>query len=436
VAVAHDRATVAAGSELMRLVVTGASGFIGRNALLRAPRDWQITAVANRTPGLEEFVTAHRLSNVRVVRCDLTDAADVRAASSQAGRADAVLYLAANGDPAASAERPRWDLESNTLALVTFLDAWPVDHVVYLSSGAVYDGLPYAISKLASEQYVRFFCERRHAVGGYVNVRFFGAYGPYEPARKITTRWLLALASGQRDFVLRGNGENLIDFMYVDDAIDGMLRLVETAGTRATIDVASGNPVSINAIVAAMARVLSVEVTVRHEGETEEYIQFRSSDTTMRDRCGEGHMFAGTDTRPVQVDVSMTRLRRAAVARWVLCADAYALPFRAESFRMVLLAAVLEHTREPWRILAEARRVLKPGGTVVIVVPNDVTMSAGRLVLRKFPIRYPDHLTFMTPGRIRGWLSDGFRTREAFHLPIRQLPFAVNLYHFVVAERI
>jgi ubiquinone/menaquinone biosynthesis C-methylase UbiE len=152
--------------------------------------------------------------------------------------------------------------------------------------------------------------------------------------------------------------------------------------------------------------------------------------------CGEGHMFADTPTRPVQMDVSMTRLARATGrGRWLLCADAYALPFRSESFRLVLLAAVLEHTLEPWRILAEARRVLKPGGQVVIVVPNDVTMSAGRLVLRKFPIRYPDHLTFTTPGRVRRWLAEGYRIREAFHLPVRQLPFAVNLYHFVVAER-
>jgi len=152
--------------------------------------------------------------------------------------------------------------------------------------------------------------------------------------------------------------------------------------------------------------------------------------------CGEGHMFAGTDIRPVQMDVSMIRLRRAASSsRWLVCADGYQLPFRSESFRMVLLAAVLEHTREPQRILAEARRVLEPGGRVVIVVPNDVTMSAGRLVLRKFPIRYPDHVTFTTPGRMRRWLADGFRIREAFHLPVRQLPFAVNLYHFVVAER-
>jgi len=183
---------------------------------------------------------------------------------------------------------------------VTFLEQWPVDHLVYLSSGAVYDGcvgavspatavaprLPYAISKLASEQYIRFFCERRHALGSYVNVRFFGAYGPYEPPRKITTRWLLALAAGQREFVVRGNGGNLIDFMYVDDAVDGMLRLVSAGGTSATVDFGSGAPVSVNAIVETMARTLGVDVTIRHQGETEEYIQFHSSDRTMRERFG------------------------------------------------------------------------------------------------------------------------------------------------------
>jgi UDP-glucose 4-epimerase len=284
----------------MRVIVTGASGFIGRNVLLRAPRDWDIVAVAHQTPGLEAFVAGHQLTNVRVVRCDLTDAAAVRALAVESGRADAGLYLAANGDPAASAERPRWDLESNTVALVTFLEHCTIDHLVYLSSGAVYDGLigavspatpasprlPYAISKLASEYYVRFFSERRRTPSSYINVRFFGAYGPYEPARKITTRWLLALAAGQREFTLRGNGENLIDFMYVDDAVDGMLRLVQAAGTSTTVDFASGAPVSVNAVVQAMARTLGVDVSVRHQGVTEEYIQFHSIDRAMSDRFG------------------------------------------------------------------------------------------------------------------------------------------------------
>ena len=284
----------------MKLLLTGASGFIGYNVLLRAPRDWEIVAVYHRTPGLEQFVAAQGLANVRVEQCDLLDAAAVKALAVRVGRPDAMLYLAANGDPAASAERPRWDLDSNTAAFVTTLEHCPSDHVVYVSSGAVYDGLtgtvtpatpvspllPYAISKLASEQYLRFFAERRQSVSSYVNVRFFGAYGPYEAPRKITTKWLSAIRDGQREFVIRGNGQNLVDFMYVDDAVDGFLALTRAAGTRATVDFASGTPVSVNDVVQMMAKVAGVDVSVRHEGTVAEYIEFRSADTTMRETFG------------------------------------------------------------------------------------------------------------------------------------------------------
>ena len=151
--------------------------------------------------------------------------------------------------------------------------------------------------------------------------------------------------------------------------------------------------------------------------------------------CGEGKMFEGSLVEPVQMDVSLTRLGRAGKTRFLLCADGYQLPFANESFDVVLLVAVLEHTSAPWKVLDEARRVLRPGGRAIMVVPNDVTMSLGRLLLRKFPIRYPDHLTFTPPGRMRRWLADGFRIRDAFTLPFRRLPFAVNLYYFVEAER-
>jgi UDP-glucose 4-epimerase len=284
----------------MRVLVTGASGFIGRNVLLRAPRDWEIVAVYHRTGSLEAFIAHHGLRHVRAVRCDLTSASEVAALAREAGQVDACLYLAANGDPAASSERPAWDLQMNTLALVTCLEQIHAGHFVYVSSGAVYDGLngpvtpatpvaprlPYAISKLASEHYLRAFAERRRTVGSFVNVRFFGAYGPYEPARKSTTRWMRSVMDGQREFTLRGNGENLIDFMYVDDAVDGFLRLTASAGFSGTVDFASGAPISVNAVAQTMARVLGADVTLRHEGHTEEYIQFHSVDKTMAERFG------------------------------------------------------------------------------------------------------------------------------------------------------
>jgi nucleoside-diphosphate-sugar epimerase len=285
----------------MKVVVPGASGFLGRNFLLRTPRDWRVTALYHHTTDLPAFLTRHQLSHVEARRCDLLASADVqRVAEAVDGRADAVMYFAANGDPAASHHRPRWDLESNATALVNFLEHCPADHLVYVSSGAVYDGLtdevtpatalaprlPYAISKLAAEQYARFFSERRGTPGSYINVRFFGAYGPYEAERKITTRWLRGMTRGQREFVIRGDGRNLIDFMYVDDAIDGFLALVNARGVSLTVDFASGTPISVNDVVAAMASGLGVDVTIRHEGTVPEYIQFRTVDPTMRERFG------------------------------------------------------------------------------------------------------------------------------------------------------
>ena len=306
----------------MKVLVTGASGFIGHNVLLRAPREWEIVAVYNSTPGLEEFVKTHRLTNVRPVRCDLLNEADVRGLARTIGaKPDALLYLAANGDPAASSERVRWDLESNTVAFVTCLEQCPANHVVYVSSGAVYDGLrgavspetpvsprlPYAISKLASEQYLRFFAEHRGTVGSYINVRFFGAYGPYEAPRKITTRWLRGMAAGQREFVVRGDGNNLIDFMYVDDAVDGFVALVKAAGEKRTVDFASGAPISVNDVVHAMAKNLGVTVTVRHEGHVPEYIEFLSADRTMPERFG---------VRPtIAFDAGLERLRAHLMSR-------------------------------------------------------------------------------------------------------------------------
>ncbi|MFI5179203.1 MAG: NAD-dependent epimerase/dehydratase family protein [Vicinamibacterales bacterium] len=288
----------------MRLLVTGASGFLGRNALLRAPRDWEIVAVYHEAADFPAWVAREGLAHVRVVRCDLSNVSDVQALRGAAGPVDAALYLAANGDPAASARDPIRDLRMNAQAALTFLEHCPVPHLVYLSSGAVYDGLagvvtpassirprlPYAISKLAAEQYVQYYSERRGSPESYVNVRFFGAYGPYEPVRKITTKFLTFLKgarSGDERFVLRGDGRNLIDFMFVDDAIDGLFRLLAAPpSTRLTVDFASGHPTSVADIVRAMSEVAGRRTVIAFEGATEEYIEFRSGDRTMAERFG------------------------------------------------------------------------------------------------------------------------------------------------------
>jgi nucleoside-diphosphate-sugar epimerase len=285
----------------VRLLVTGASGFVGRHVVLRAPADWDVVTVYHRASDFPSFVARERPGRAQAIRCDLTSAEDVQALCKAAGRIDAALYLAANGDPAASANEPLRDLHQNAVALLTLLEHCPVPHLVFVSSGAVYDGLsnvvtpassvsprlPYAISKLASEQYLNFFVTRRGTPASAVAVRFFGAYGPYEPLRKITTRFLTAVSRGDREFTIRGDGRNLIDFMHVDDAVDGLFALITKPGSSfRTVDFASGQPVTITEIVQAMARVTGSTIAIRHEGRTEEYIGFRSGDRQMADAYG------------------------------------------------------------------------------------------------------------------------------------------------------
>jgi nucleoside-diphosphate-sugar epimerase len=286
---------------LLRLIVTGASGFIGRNTLLRAPREWEIVAAYNQAADFPEFVAQQELANVLPVQCDLTNPRDVAALHETAGLVDAALYLAANGDPAASARDPLRDLRLNAQAVLTFLEHCPVPHLVYLSSGAVYDGLsgavtpasalhphlPYAISKLAAESYVRYYADKRRTLNSYVNVRFFGAYGPFEPLRKITTRFLTAVRRGDRRFTLRGDGHNLIDFMHVDDAVAALCSLLAAPpGTRLTVDLASGHATPVADVVCAMASAIDYDIAIDLDGATDEYIEFRSADRTLADRFG------------------------------------------------------------------------------------------------------------------------------------------------------
>jgi nucleoside-diphosphate-sugar epimerase len=111
-----------------------------------------------------------------------------------------------------------------------------------------------------------------------------------------------AAMDGQRQFTVRGDGENLIDFMYVDDAVDGFLALTAAAGESGTVDFASGSPISVNEVVRAMGRELGVEIALDHAGQSAEYIQFRTIDSAMAERFHVRPAIAFTD--------GIARLRR------------------------------------------------------------------------------------------------------------------------------
>ena len=274
----------------MNVLVVGASGFIGRNLLKVLPEDVEIIALYHRSADFPDFVRSSGFDHVQPVRVDLTDADQVRSQLRGVEDFDAVFYLAANGDPTVSVEQPGFDLRINALALVNLLEICGAGHFIYMSSGAVYDGLkgpvspavevaprlPYAIAKLAAEHYLHFFHQWQGQIARLTILRFFGAFGPHEPARKFYTRLVQAFAfEGEREFVVRGDGTNLIDAMYVDDTVRALLQVWQSEGDGGVFDFGSGEPLTIDELVRRAAATFGVEeLEIEHRGSTAEPIEF------------------------------------------------------------------------------------------------------------------------------------------------------------------
>jgi SAM-dependent methyltransferase len=90
--------------------------------------------------------------------------------------------------------------------------------------------------------------------------------------------------------------------------------------------------------------------------------------------CGVGHSFELlAPRRTVGVDLDADAL--AGQQRPTAVADMRALPFEQDRFAAVLSVHSLEHVPDPDRVLAEAARVLRPGGTAMFVTPNRLTFA-------------------------------------------------------------
>ena len=277
----------------MRLLVTGASGFLGRNALLAVPSSWQVVALYRPgNTGFLSFVEAHQLRHVQAVPCDLTDREQVERVVKSVGKVfDSCLALASNTSIPDSIEKPIDDLTVNTIGLLHVLERFSFDHVVYLSSGAVYIGLaglvgpalplsptlPYAVSKLAAEHYIRAFIQHRQNPERATIIRFFGAYGPYEPPRKLYTRLVRQFAFKREPyFTILGDGQNYIDAMYIDDAIRALFAVLEQPPQEQVrcIDLGLGSGETVLTLVARAAHTFGLEPQISYTGTPAEYIQF------------------------------------------------------------------------------------------------------------------------------------------------------------------
>ncbi len=247
----------------MKFLVTGGAGFLG-SAL--ANHLWEAGHEVRVLDDLSSGDREHLRPGIHFTRGDVND---VPRLWSLLQGVDCVYHLAARVSVAESILYPRDYNRANVGGTVSLMEAMRdagIRRVVLTSSGAVYGeqtgqpvpetalphpDSPYAVSKLAAEQYV-------HTIGALwgietVALRIFNAYGPGQSLpvshAPVVPRFLRQAVSGG-SVVLFGGGEQTRDFIYIADVVAALTRAAEAEGVnRQVINVGSGQETSVRQLV-------------------------------------------------------------------------------------------------------------------------------------------------------------------------------------------
>ena len=242
-----------------RVIVTGASGFVGRRALAAlVERGFEVHAVARggAPPDAPAEVTWHA--------ADLLDG-DARRALVDAVRASHLLHLAWYAEPGAFwAARENASWVAATVALADEFALAGGARAVLAGTCAEYDwsapqpmaedgplapATYYGVCKDATRRVVAGLAERaglRLAWG-----RIFFLYGPQEDERRLVASVARALVAGERAATSAGTQRR--DFLHVDDVAGAFAALVDCDVTGA-VNIASGEAVAVRDIVASLGR--------------------------------------------------------------------------------------------------------------------------------------------------------------------------------------
>jgi dolichol-phosphate mannosyltransferase len=255
---------------MKRVLITGATGFVGVNLARRVLRDGhEIHLLVRRSR--QSWRLDEIAADVRLHEADLEDREAVRRAVSEV-KPDWVFHLAAYGAYPTQTDFERM-MAINLTGSVTLLDACReigVEAFVQTGSSSEYgykdhpaseDELlqpnsHYAISKAAATHYGQ--CVARSTGLNAVTVRLYSVYGPYEePARFIPTLIVHGLRGQLPPLVSPATAR---DFVYVDDAVDAMLRVAAAPPLpRGTVlNVCSGAQTTLASAVAIARQLMSI----------------------------------------------------------------------------------------------------------------------------------------------------------------------------------
>lgn len=249
------------------VTVAGASGFVGHNLVSRLKAEGSIVRAV-----IHESQPPEVLDGVEYVRADLMTEAGAAVAAD--GTEIFIMAAATSSGAAVMASSPLAHLVPNivmnALVLEACLDAG-VQKYCFLSSNTVYppgdapmreedatgeffDAYEVVAGmKYYSETMARLFSSRAHRAMQVLIVRPGNLYGPHdkfsEGKSKVIPALIRRAVGKEAPFSVWGDGQDIKDFLYIDDFVEGLLRALRLDSRFEVINLASGNSVQLQDVI-------------------------------------------------------------------------------------------------------------------------------------------------------------------------------------------
>ncbi len=234
----------------MKIIVTGAAGFIGSNLVDRLlEKGYQVIGVDNFSTGQVRFLDRALMSpNFQLNDVDILNLDNLKRTFVGG---DTVFHLAANADVRFGTDHPHKDLEQNTIATHNILEAMRANRikkVAFSSTGSVYGEAPvvptpedgpfpiqtslYGASKAAGEGLIAAYCEG-FGFQSWI-FRFVSILGERYTHGHVFDFYQKLRVDPRRLSVL-GNGKQRKSYLYVQDCIDAILLAMDKATDKVNI---------------------------------------------------------------------------------------------------------------------------------------------------------------------------------------------------------
>jgi UDP-glucuronate 4-epimerase len=268
----------------MRVLVTGAAGFIGFHLAKRLlERGDTVVGVDNLNAYYDPSLKRSRLEQLRKLpgfEFFASDIADREAMEKVLGkgRFDAIVNLAAQAGVRYSIENPYAYVDANVVGFMNILEGarrHGTGHLVFASTSSVYGlnkELPfaesqntdrpislYAATKKANELMAHSYA---HLFGiATTGLRFFTVYGPWGRPDMALFKFTKGILAGEPIPVFN-EGRMVRDFTYVDDIVEGVVRVIDRPAPYRIFNIGNHQRVELTAYIRAIEKALGMKANL------------------------------------------------------------------------------------------------------------------------------------------------------------------------------